>query len=88
MKLLLLNFNILVLMSLLLHQQYPEEEDVLLEGEEDAGATMELPVLETDSGNQELEQTMVIRQEDFAELERGNENIGEELKEKKVRENI
>ncbi|XP_031153943.1 telomerase protein component 1 isoform X2 [Sander lucioperca] len=62
---------------------YPEEEDVLLEGEEDAGATMELPVLETDSGNQELEQTMVIRQEDFAELERGNENIGEELKEKK-----
>ncbi|XP_039671900.1 telomerase protein component 1 isoform X3 [Perca fluviatilis] len=63
--------------------QYPEEEDVLLEGEEDAGATVELPVLETDSGNQELEQTMVIRQEEFAELERGSENIEEELKDKK-----
>ncbi|XP_034743030.1 telomerase protein component 1 isoform X2 [Etheostoma cragini] len=62
---------------------YPEEENVLLEGKEDARATMELPVLETDSGSQELEQTMVIRQEEFAELERGNENIEEELKDKK-----
>ncbi|XP_032388427.1 telomerase protein component 1 isoform X2 [Etheostoma spectabile] len=62
---------------------YPEEEDVLLEGKKDARATMELPVLETDSGSQELKQTMVIRQEEFAELERGNENIEEELKDKK-----
>ncbi|XP_028448639.1 telomerase protein component 1 isoform X2 [Perca flavescens] len=62
---------------------YHEKEDVLLEGEEDAGANVELPVLETDSGNQELKQTMVIRQEEFAELERGSENIEEELKDKK-----
>ncbi|XP_049888722.1 telomerase protein component 1 isoform X1 [Epinephelus moara] len=65
--------------------QYSEEDDDLPEDEEDAadGTTMELPVLETELGNQELEQAVVIRQEEFAEIERGNENIEEELKDKK-----
>lgn len=57
------------------------------EDEDDAdGTTMELPVLETELGNQELEQAVVIRQEEFAEIERGIENIEEDLKDKKVGE--
>lgn len=60
-------------------------EDV---GEDDAGATMELNVLETELDNQELEQAMVIRQEEFAEVERENEKIEEVLKDKKVGEKI
>ncbi|XP_070774707.1 telomerase protein component 1 [Enoplosus armatus] len=61
---------------------FPEEET---EVEEDyAGTAMELPVLETESGNQARpEQSMVIRQDEFAEFDRGNENIEEELNDKK-----
>lgn len=51
-------------------------------------AAMELPALETELGNQELEPTMVVRQEEFAEIDRKKENIEEELKDKKVVENI
>lgn len=85
--------GITVLMSLLLHQTHSEEDDVLTEEEDEveedgAGTTMELPVLELESGNQEFEQALVIRQEEFAELERGNDNTEEELKDKKVGENI
>ncbi|XP_071347004.1 telomerase protein component 1-like isoform X1 [Trachinotus anak] len=68
-----------------------EEDDVLCEEEEEreeemevyAGSTMELPVLETGLVNQELEQTMAIRQEEFAEFHGGNEAFEEELKDKK-----
>ncbi|XP_044076665.1 telomerase protein component 1 isoform X2 [Siniperca chuatsi] len=67
---------------------HSEEDDVLPEEEaeveeDDAGTTMELPVLETELGNQDLEQAMVIRQEEFAEIDRGNEIIEEELNDKK-----
>ncbi len=56
--------------------------------EDGAGTAMELPLLETELGNQELEQAVVIRQEEFPELDRGNANTEEELKDKKVGENI
>ncbi|XP_042353328.1 telomerase protein component 1 isoform X2 [Plectropomus leopardus] len=60
------------------------EEDVLHEEEElDAETTMELPVLETELCNQELEETMVITQDEFAEIDGGNADIEEELKDKK-----
>ncbi|XP_051276117.1 telomerase protein component 1 [Dicentrarchus labrax] len=62
-----------------------EEDDILPEEEEeeDAGTNMELPVLETESGNQELEPALAIRQEEFAEVEREDNKIEEELKDKK-----
>lgn len=47
---------------------------------EETDEEMGLPVLETELGNQELEQAVVIRQEEFAEVETGNEK----LKDKKV----
>nr|XP_046265032.1 telomerase protein component 1 [Scatophagus argus]XP_046265033.1 telomerase protein component 1 [Scatophagus argus] len=59
------------------------EEEEEEEGEDDARATMELPVLETELGNQEFEQALVIRQQEFAEVERGDDKINEEVKEKK-----
>ncbi|XP_070701511.1 telomerase protein component 1 [Pempheris klunzingeri] len=60
---------------------HSEEDDVLSEEEEeDAQATMELPVLETELGNQEPEQSVVIGQEEFAKVERRNEEL---LKDKK-----
>lgn len=75
------------LLQRLLHQQYSEEEDILPEDEEeeeddDALVAMELPAQE--SGNEELEQTTFIKQEEFAEIDRANENIEEELQDKKV----
>lgn len=45
---------------------------------------MDLPVLETELMEQEFEQTEVVRQEEFGEVERGNEKAEEELKDKKV----
>lgn len=48
---------------------------------------MDLPVLETELMEQEFEQTEVVRQEEFGEVERGNEKTEEELKDKKVIEN-
>jgi len=74
-----------------MHLQYSEEYDSLLEeGEEDedAGIDMEIPALETELGNKEVEQTTAIKQEEFAELDPANENIAEKLKDKKVGENI
>ncbi|XP_059200044.1 telomerase protein component 1 [Centropristis striata] len=62
---------------------FPEEEEEEEEEEEDAGTAMELPALETDLGNQDLEKTMDIRQDEFAELDRGNKIIEEKLKDKK-----
>ncbi len=56
-----------------------EEEERELE-EEDAGTPMEFPLLET----QELEQALTIRQEEFPEMDRGDDKIKEELKDKKV----
>ncbi|XP_037643580.1 telomerase protein component 1 isoform X2 [Sebastes umbrosus] len=62
-----------------------EDDDISSEEEEDEDsvAAMELPALETELGNQELEPTMVVRQEEFAEIDRKKENIEEELKDKK-----
>lgn len=48
---------------------------------------MDLPVLETELMEQEFEQIEVVRQEEFGEVERGNEKAEEELKDKKVIEN-
>lgn len=48
---------------------------------------MGLPVLETELMEQEFEQTEVVRQEEFGEVERENEKAEEELKDKKVIEN-
>ncbi|XP_041659793.1 telomerase protein component 1 [Cheilinus undulatus] len=63
-----------------------EEDEFLSEEEhveEDAGSAMDLAVLGTDLGNQELDQAVVINQEEFAELDRGDDTIEEELKDKK-----
>lgn len=60
-----------------------EEED-----EEDAGTILELPFLETELGSQELDQALIIRQEEFVEVDRGDDMIKEELKDKKVAENF
>ncbi|XP_047446201.1 telomerase protein component 1 isoform X2 [Mugil cephalus] len=63
-----------------------EEDDVLFEEEleeADAGRSTELPVVESELGNQELEETIVVRREEFAELESGNEETEEELRDKK-----
>lgn len=70
---------------------HSEEDDLLSKEEEEedaAGPTLELPVLETELGSQELDQALVIRQEEFAEVDGGDYNIKEELKDKKVAENI
>lgn len=65
-----------------LFQQHPE--DKISEADEtDAAKTAELPAVETDLVEQEFEQTAVIRQEEFGEVEGQNEK-DVELKDKKV----
>lgn len=71
-------------MWLLLHQVHSGEDDLLAAEEGAAGTTMELLVLESE---QVHEQALVIRQEEFVEVDRGD-NIKEELKDKKVAENV
>lgn len=44
---------------------------------------MELPLLETDLGSQDIGEALAIRQEEFPEVERTDDNIKEELKDKK-----
>ncbi|KAF3857939.1 hypothetical protein F7725_011140 [Dissostichus mawsoni] len=65
--------------------EYSEEDNVLSEEQEveDDGTAMEIPVLGIELDSQELEQTMVIKQEEFAEIDRVKENIEEELKDNK-----
>ncbi|XP_030016093.1 telomerase protein component 1 [Sphaeramia orbicularis] len=58
-----------------------EEDDVMFEAES-ADAIMALPALEAEIGDEEDHQPMVIRQEEFAQLERKKDTEGE-LKEKK-----
>ncbi|XP_041659020.1 telomerase protein component 1-like [Cheilinus undulatus] len=58
-------------------EEYGEEDDV--------GSPMEIAVLGTDLGNQELDQDLVIKQEEFTIVERGNEETEEKLKDKKYR---
>lgn len=58
------------------------------EDEEAAGSVFELPVLETKSGSQELDQAVVIRQEEFVAVEKDAERIKDELKDKKVAEHF
>lgn len=76
-------------MCLLLYQTH--SDDVLEDEDEDgeaAGPVLELPVLETKSGSQELDQAVVIRQEEFVEVERDADRIKDELKDKKVAEHL
>uniref|UniRef100_A0AAQ6IID5 Telomerase-associated protein 1 n=1 Tax=Anabas testudineus TaxID=64144 RepID=A0AAQ6IID5_ANATE len=66
--------------------QHLEEEEDLSEDEkeaDDGGSTLELPVVETVLTKQELEQTVVFRQEEFAEFDGGKKKIEEDLKDKK-----
>lgn len=56
-----------------------EEQEV-----EDEGTAMEIPVLGIELDSQELERTRVIKQEEFAEIDRAKEIIEEELKDNKV----
>ncbi|XP_034009134.1 telomerase protein component 1 [Trematomus bernacchii] len=64
---------------------YSEEDNVLSEEQEveDDGTAMEIPVLGIGLDSQELEQTLVIKQEKFAEIDRAKEHIEEELKDNK-----
>lgn len=80
-------------MSFIVHQTHSEEDDDVLPEEEekemeeeDAGTTMKLPALEI--VNQEIEHALDIRQEEFAEVERGDDKIEAERKDKKVGEKI
>lgn len=52
--------------------------------EEEAVLTIKLPVLETELSDQERDQTVPVRQDEFAEVEPGKDDIEEELKDKKV----
>ncbi|KAM6989331.1 telomerase protein component 1 [Tautogolabrus adspersus] len=59
---------------------WSEDEDV----EEDSdGSCMELGVVGAGLGNQDPDRALVIKQEEFPELERGDDKIEEELKDKK-----
>lgn len=49
-----------------------------------AGVALALPALEPE----DLNQTLDVRQEEFAEFDAGNDTIEEELKDKKVEKNI
>ncbi|XP_026229628.1 telomerase protein component 1-like isoform X2 [Anabas testudineus] len=61
-----------------------EEDDFPGEAEVgDAGSAIELPVVEKVLTNQELAEAVVIRQEEFAEIDTRKEMIEEELKDKK-----
>lgn len=72
-------------MCSLLYQTH--SDDVLEdENEEAAGPVLELPVLETKSESQELDQAVVIRQEEFVDVDRDAQSIKDELKDKKVAE--
>lgn len=78
-----------VLIWLLLNQQQPDENYFLSDDEKDkeeveADAIMELPVPETETSSPELEDSVVIRQEEFPEVDSGNKKAEEELKNKKV----
>ncbi|CAJ1072834.1 telomerase protein component 1-like [Xyrichtys novacula] len=59
-----------------------EEEEEVVE-KDNIGSPMDLATLGTDLANQEPDQSLVIRQEEFAELERRNDQLAEELKDKK-----
>ncbi|CAJ1072532.1 Hypothetical predicted protein [Xyrichtys novacula] len=60
-----------------------EEDECSFVEEDNAGSSMDLATLGTDLCNQEPDQSVVIRQEEFADLERRNDQIEEELKDKK-----
>lgn len=74
-------------MSLPLHQTHSEEDDSFSEEEmeEDAGRTVEQRVHETELGVTELE--LQFRQDEFAEVDRGDDPVKEKLKDKKVAAN-
>ncbi|XP_034559516.1 telomerase protein component 1-like [Notolabrus celidotus] len=60
-----------------------EEDEYWSEEADTAGSHPDLAVFGGEADNQELDQSLVIRQEEFAELERGEDQIAEELKDKK-----
>lgn len=74
-------------MSLPLHQTHSEEDDSFSEEEmgEDAGPTVEQPVHETELGVTGLE--LQFRQDEFVEVDRGDDPVKEKLKDKKVAAN-
>ncbi|CAK6973113.1 LOW QUALITY PROTEIN: telomerase protein component 1 [Scomber scombrus] len=81
-------------MSEISESVHPEEVDVLPEEEkemeeeeddDDAGSLMELPVLETETDNQEHDLPVVSRQEEFAENDGAKQELEEEMKDKKYR---
>ncbi|KAL6103821.1 tep1 [Pungitius sinensis] len=69
---------------------YSEEEDILPaeeeeeeEEDEEVRVATELPAQEAESGNKEPDQTTFIKQEEFAEVDRADENMEEKLQDKK-----
>ncbi|CAG5896404.1 unnamed protein product, partial [Menidia menidia] len=57
--------------------------DEMGEAAADAGTAMELPVLDMEMSNQDLENAVFVRQNEFAGIDRGNKKSEEELKDKK-----
>ncbi|XP_029930833.1 telomerase protein component 1 [Myripristis murdjan] len=63
---------------------HSEEDGMVAEqAQEEADLTIKLPVLETELSDQERDQTVPVRQDEFAEVEPGKDDIEEELKDKK-----
>lgn len=73
--------------SLPLHQTHSEEDDSFSEEEmqEDAGPAVEQPVHDTESGVTDLQ--LQFRQDEFAEVDRGDDPVKEKLKDEKVAAN-
>ncbi|XP_068460550.1 telomerase protein component 1 [Clinocottus analis] len=67
--------------------QYSEEDDISSEEEDeeddDEGIAMEIPALEAELGDNKLEETMAIKQEEFPEIDEAKETNAEKLKDKK-----
>lgn len=74
-------------MSLPLYQTHSEEDDSFSEEEmeEDAGPSVEQAVPETELGVTEVE--LQFRQDEFVEVDRGDDPVKEKLKDKKVAAN-
>lgn len=76
---------VLMCFHVTVHQE--QLDQMMFEEDGDKGGTettMELPVLEMEMSDQNPDDSVVIRQEEFAEIIRGNKGAAEELKDKKV----
>ncbi|KAM4557504.1 telomerase protein component 1-like [Fundulus diaphanus] len=66
----------------------PDDDHMFSEEDGDDGeaeTAAELPVLEMEISSQERDDSVALRQEEFAELDRGNQSAAEEMKNKKYR---